>query len=206
MSTLLTEGGIVEGKVVGNPVNDCYGSLTAAIATEITRIIPPHPTARACVGSWSYLPAGTAHLLTLMVTVAETIATSEAAAGQAVVAFGSLPDSYDGGQIAANDWVIMQHEDGTYGAYKVSSISGKNVTMSSNLTKKVLINTKIYFMGAPGDHVNRQFQTVASTQYKFDASDFRVRAATGRTGTPILFHSPNATAAGTLQHLNYYYD
>ena len=206
MSTLLTDGGVVGGKVMGNPVNDCYGSLTAAIATEITRIIPPHSEGRACVGNFAYLPAGTAHLLTIMVTVEETIVSSDAAASQAVVPFANLPESYDGGQIAAGDWVILQHEDGTYGAYKVSSLSGKNVTMSSNLTMKVLQNSKVFFMGAPGDHVNRQFQTVANTLFTFIASDFRIRAGTSKKGTPILFHSPNGTAAGSLQYLSYYYD
>ena len=195
------------GLANGNPINDCYGSLTQTAGTVITRVIPPRSDGRACVGSWSYEAAATAHTLTLMTCQSKTTVASDAAASQAVVAFANLPVTYDATLLAANDWCILNHEDGSFGAYMVSSVSGSNVTFSSNLSQKVKAGTVIYFMGAPADHSSRAFTMKASTTTTFIGGDFRVRAAAApNINEPILVHSNNATNAGTLYYLNFYYD
>lgn len=195
------------GAADGNYINDCYGSVTQTAGTAITRVIPPNSGARACLGNFKYVPAATAHTLTAMVVVQTLSVTSDAASGQAVVPISSIPTSFDGSILAANDWLVLQYEDGSWAAHLVSSLSGLNVTVSANLTAKVLKDSVAYFMGAPGDHTTRQFTTIASTSYDFIASDFRIRAATSPLpNQPILFHSNNATNAGTLHHMSYYYD
>lgn len=195
------------GAADGIPLNDAYGTITQAANTVITRVIPPNPDGRSCVGSLQYEAAATAHTLSLMTTIDTVTASSDAASGQAVLPISRNPVTPDGTLVAANDWFIVQHEDGTWNAYMVSSVSGLNITMTANLTGKVLAGSRVHFMGAPADHSLRQFTMKASTTYKFDAGDFRIRMATGSAkNTPILVHSNNATNAGTLYHTSYYFD
>lgn len=194
------------GTTAGNYLNDCYGSSTQAFGTPITRVIPPKSTGRACVGNFKYINSTTAHTLTMMVTLAQTTVASEAASGATTVTLTTIPTAADGSILAANDYLIMQYEDGSWASFLVSSLSGLVVTVPA-LAQKILKNSVVYFMGAPGDHTSRQFAMPASTTYDFIASDFRIRAATGALpGQPILVHSNNATATGVLSHLSYYYD
>ena len=206
MPAVTTDGGFSSDKSVGNPLNDCYGSLTQTAGTEILRVIPPCDGARSCVGNFAYLPAATAHALTVMMTQAESLVATDLDASGTVLGVGDNPALWDGVVSAANDFIIIQYEDMSWNAHKISSVSGKNLTINA-VTKKVLANSKVFFMGAPADHSSRQFQTVASTLFNFIASDFRIRAGTGsRKASPILFHSPNTTNAGILQYLSFYFD
>lgn len=206
MPALTTEGGFSAEKNVGKPLNDCYGSLTQTAGTEITRVIPPCDEARSCVGAFAYLPAATAHLLTMMTAQAESIVATDLAAAGTVLSVGDNPALWDGVVSAASDWVILQYEDLSWNAHKISSVSGKALTISA-VGKKVLANTKVFFMGAPADHSARQFQTVASTLFTFPGGEFRQRAATSsKKASPILFHSPNTTNAGSSQYLAFYFD
>lgn len=194
---------LLEGKFI----NDCYGSLTQTAGTVITRVVPPAEGLRACVGSFRYEAAATAHSLTMMVAVDEVEVSSEAASGQAVVNMNRVPTAGDGSVIANTDFFIIQYEDGSWAVHKVSSASGKAITMTANLSQAVLKGAKAFFMGAPGDHTDRIWTMKASTITVFDASDFRIRAASGSyLNSPILVHSDNATNAGTLYYLSYYYD
>lgn len=195
------------GTTNGGYINDCYGSLTQTAGTAITRVIPPREGARACVGNFKYVPAATAHTITMMVVLAEVTVISEAAASQAVVSLSAIPTAADGSILAANDYLILQYEDGSWNAHLVSSLSGTAVTVGTSFSQKIPKSSRAFFMGAPADHTSRQFLTIASTAYDFVASDFRIRAATSALpNQPILVHSNNATNAGNLHHLSYYYD
>lgn len=198
-----TDSGLPDGV----PLNDSYGSLTQTAGTEITRVIPPNPDGRGCVGNFRYEAAATAHTLTMMTTIMTVKCASDAASGQAVLALDQMPVTPDATIVAAGDWFVVQHEDGTWNAYKVSSVSGLNITMTGNFSGKVKAGSSVHFMGAPADHSLRQFTMKASTTTEFDAGDFRIRAATGSAkNTPVLVHSNNATNAGTLYWLSYYFD
>lgn len=204
---VITESGMVGGVLTGEFLNDCYGSLTQTAGTVITRTIPPNSGGRACIGWLSYDCSTTAHTLTVMVAMSEVAASSEAASGQAVVNLSSIPTAFDGSILAANDFMIVQHEDGSWNEYKVSSLSGLAVTFSSNLTGKVLKSSRIFFMGAPADHTTRRFTMKASTITTLVGGDFRIHfGASTLPNQPLLVHSDNSTAAGTLTGLAYYYD
>lgn len=202
---LSTDGGLQNGINVGKPLNDCYGYLTQAIATPIVRVIPPCDDLRSCVGSFAYKPAGTAHDLTIMVTMNETLVTSDVAAGATSIPVGATLTAFDGTAIAANDYIIVQYEDGTWVPMVVSA---GTLTLTVPATaQKILKGTKVFLMGVAADHPNRQFRTEASTMFTFTAGDFRIRAATGsKKASPLLFYSGNATAAGVLHYLSYYFD
>lgn len=190
------------------PINDCYGSQTATAGTALVRLIPPGlDTARACVGNFGYDCGSTAHTMTMQVTMFTSSASSDAASGQAVINLTSAPTAFDGTIIAANDYISFPYEDGTYGYGKVSSVSGLAITLTANLSKKVLKGSPVWFHGAASDHTDRQFTMKASAVTTFNSGDFRIRAAAAYDkGQPILVYVDNITAAGVWQYLSFYYD
>lgn len=194
------------GTSSGNYINDCYGSVTQTAGTAITRVIPPSSGGRACVGNFKYVPAATAHTLSFLVPLSTVAVGTELASGGTTLTLSSVPTAADGSILASGDYLVTQYEDGSWAAHLASGLSGLVVTIGAT-TQKILKGAVVYFMGAPADHSTRQITTIASTSYDFIASDFRVRAATSPLpNQPILVHSNNATNAGTLHHLSYYYD
>ncbi len=195
---------VLEGNYtgLGTPINDCYGNLTATFGTELLRIIPARFGHRAGVTGFSYLPGTTAHTVTFLTVLDEAIATAAAAAAQGVLLFDALPQNpVDGSVLEAADFFLIQHFDGSWGAYKWSSTSGLSVTVTPVLTKNVLANGRICYLGKPADHPNRQFLTVASTLLTIS---YRAASATNNS-EPMLAHSDNGTAAGQFNSLSYDY-
>lgn len=202
---LATEGGLQNGINVGKPLNDCYGWLTQTFGTPIVRVVPPCDDLRSCLGSFQYRSSTTAHLLSVMVAMSETIVTSDAAAGATALAVGAALSAFDGTPISANDYIITQLEDGTWVPMVVSA--GTLTLTVPALAGKVKAGTKVFMMGVAADHPNRSFQTVASSTFTFNSGDFRIRAATGsKKASPLLFYSPNNVIAGNLDYLAYYFD
>lgn len=196
------------GAADGMYINDCFGTQTQTAGTIITRVVPPQiGGVRACIGWYSYDCSTTAHTLTFLVPVDEVAVASDAASGQAVVNINRVPTSADGSVIANTDFFVLQHEAGDWAVYKVSSAAGLAITMTANLSQKVLKSSKAFFMGQPSDHPLRQFTMKASTVSQFIGGDFRIRACTTPlVAQPILVHSDNSTAAGFLTGPAYYYD
>lgn len=190
------------------PVNDCYGNKTASLDVPITRVIPPRTGARAKVASWRYTAAGTAHTLTMMPALDSAKVATEAAVSATTLTVDDQLVGLDGGVIAAADWIVVQLEDGTWVTATVSSVSGNIITVAAafSATKKVLKNSKVYFMGAPADHTDRQFVLTASTSTEFIGSDLRVCSGTAAMNDePLLVHVDNITAAGNLRWVAYVY-
>jgi len=203
---LATDGGLQNNINVGKPLNDCYGYITQAANTPIVRVIPPCDDLRSCLGSFQYKPAATAHLLTCMVAMSESLVTSEVASGGTVIPVGGALTAFDASAIANGDYVIVQYEDGTWVPLVVSGVSALNLTVPAT-TQKILKGSKIFMMGVASDHPNRGFQTVASTLYTFNAGDFRIRGATGsKKASPLLMYSPNTTNAGFFDYVAFYFD
>lgn len=203
---LSTDAGYSNGKNLGKPVNDCFGFLTQTLGTPILRVVPPCDDARSVLGSFQYTPGATAHDLTCMVSQSDSVVTSDVLAGATAIPIGGQLNGFDGSAVTANDYVVVQYEDGTWGAILVTSATALVLTVPAT-SQKILKDSKIFFMGVAGDHPNRQFRTTASTAYVFNSGDFRVRAATSsKKASPLLFYSGNATAAGVLHYLNYWYD
>ena len=202
MPILATSNGLTSG----DPVNDAFGSSTQTAGTAITRAIPPRVGTRAHVSGFSYTAAATAHTVTMLTVLDTKSVASEAAASQAVVALNSIPTAADGSILAANDYLILQYEDGSWEPHLVSSLSGLNVTVSASFSKKILKGSTAYFMGAPGDHSNRQYTIDASQTFTIAGSTDRVCAAAATAkNQPILVHSNNATNAGILRWVAYSY-
>lgn len=192
--------------LTGNPVNDGYGSKTAAAGTPITRVVAPRPGVRAKVSSFEYKAGTTAHTVTFLTVLTKTKTSTDAASGQATIPLASIPTAADGSALATGDWFVIQHEDGTWGEYLYSSISGLTVTLTTNLTGKVLKGATVFLMGAPADHPDRQYLVDVSDKITFYGGDARLCAASANADSePILVHSNNATVAGNLKWVAFTY-
>jgi hypothetical protein len=187
-------------------IDDAYGTKTATAGTAIVRVVPPRSDKRAVVWTLRYKNSTTEHTLTVMVAMANTTLTTEAASGQAVINLTAQLTATDGSVLAANDYVAVQHEDGSWDGYKVSSISGLAVTLATNLAKKVLKTSAVFMMGAPGasgDHPDRVYTLEASETMTL-GGEYGVGTA-DKNNQPILIHVDNITAAGKLQWVSYGY-
>jgi hypothetical protein len=187
---------------------------TETAGTAIVHCIPPSLRGgKAIITNIDYVAAATAHTLTIFKAIAKTTTTAAAAASQAVVALTAK--TFRGDTLAANDFVVIQHTDGTFGVYVVSSVSGLNVTMTGNVSA-ISANAPVWIMGAVGEAEHVQILTIASVRNNY-ASAFAGIAQSGfytsnadgynRSGIddPLLVHSNNATNAGFLENVSGYY-
>lgn len=182
---------------------------TQTAGTPIVAVCPPKGERfRTRLSFASYVAAGTAHDLVVMKALARTKATAAAAASQAVLNIES--SSFIGQTLAANDWIVVRHSNGSYGAYKVSSISSLEVTLDSSLTLPVSENAPVWIMGAPGETPHVTLAVAANTNKDFVFGDSGVDSgylphrvsSTDYTrsgfGDPLLLYSANGSNAGKL--------
>jgi len=198
----------LNGQTTNQPNHDCYGSQSVAFGTNMTRLIPPKSGMHSCVGTQRYEAAGTAHNMTVMPAIKELYVTEDQAAAGTTLKLNDAPTDYNGGAAASGDWISVQHQDGSYGEYKVSSISALTITITA-LTKAVKAGARFFFHGTPGsagDHSASNFTMKASTITELVAGDFRNTNGTGGKDKPILIVVDNATATGTWYKCAYFYD
>lgn len=187
-----------------NSPGDGFGSSSIAFGTEIVKACPPRPNRYTRVYGWHYNCGGTAHTVTVMVSLSSTT-TPGAAAGQAVINLDALPTDPAGAPLAAGDFIVVKDIQGIFGVYKVASLSGTAVTVttsvgnadSSGFVYAIPAGRTVWHFGAPGDHAKRQFATIASAFHYYGNDIVGVGTATG-VGEPVVVHSNNATATGYL--------
>jgi hypothetical protein len=192
--------------------------LTQTAGTVITQVVPPNTKGgRAVITNVAYVCAATAHTLTFMKALGQTVATAAAASGQAVVNVEAK--TFLDQTVAANDFAVVQHSDGTYGVYLVSSVSSLAITFASNLTAAVADNAKIWWFGAAAEAQHQQILVTASvrndyadpiagvSQSGYGPTTISSTVYSGRSGIgdPIIVHSNNATNAGLLELVSGYY-
>jgi hypothetical protein len=207
-----------------------YGKITQAADTVITRLVEPRKNVFTHITALAYTAAGTAHTLTIMRPLNKTTFTAAAAAAQAVVNIAADPGVYTGSRtannvIAANDYVVYEAADGTFVLTTVSSVSTLAITLAANLpTGGVLQGGTMWFYGITTDTNPNDAQ--AHPQHTLTASVTTVLGndpgeAAGSVcsslppskipavstllcngkGDPLIVHSNNATAAGTLENV-----
>jgi len=203
MAVLATDN----GSLTGNPINDCYGSITQAAGTAIVRVLPPRLGLRTCLGNFRYVTGTTAHIFTPMVVLDTVgVGSTDVAVGATTVTLTRNPTAPDGTIIAAGDYVVMQYADGSWNSFLISGLSGLVITIPAT-TQLIRANSAVFYFGAPADHASRNWTMPASTTYDFSAGDFRIRGATSAMNNqPILIVVNNITNAGTLHHTAYYFD
>lgn len=179
-----------------------YGAVTQTAGTVITRTVPPARNAYTHITCVKYTAAGTAHTVTVMRPYGKTTLSSAALAAQAVINLTADSGVTPPGAIAANDYLVIEKPDGTYHTAVVSSVAALAITLTANVpTGGFASGATVWFMGAPADHVDALFSGIASatTTYSEDVGSIR---ATLNKYEPMIVHSNNATAAGTLQQVS----
>lgn len=195
------------------PTGDGYGSKTLSLGVPIVLVCPPKAGKYTRLDYIQYLPAGTAHTITAMVTLFSTsVATDVALNGTTITGKQPLSATEAGGAAAAGDWIVTIDQNGKYVVYQIASVTGavNTITTTSDygdangtgVSSIIEQDAPLYFMGAPGNHSKRQFLTVASTLFTVAPPLGGIATAT-RKNQPILVHSDNATAAGSFKAITY---
>lgn len=187
-----------------------FGKLTQTAGTVISRLIPPKSGNITRLTKLVYTADTTAHTVTVCRPIGTRVKLSSgASAGQAVINLSADPGP-SGNGIAANDFICLKHDDGVYRLHKVSSVSTLAITLTANLSVVASANQPVWFFGAIADtdpnigeaHNSLRGIASATTTYE-DAPDGAGLFASHNTFEPLLVQSNNATAAGTLEQLNW---
>jgi hypothetical protein len=177
---------------------------TESSSTEIVEFAPPIEGMRAKLTSLVYTAAATEHDLRLMKAIHQVTLTAASAASDTTLDLSEA--TFGGDTLASGDWVILEHGDGTYGAYKASGLSSLVLTVTA-ITKAANVGAKVWIMGAPGDssyHLTLKSGTSARLAF---SAEFGGLVESGYNigtfnrsgiGDPIMFLSANGTNAGTL--------
>ena len=186
-----------------------YGSLswdhhTETAATPILELIPPVVGRKVRVTSLVYTPAATAHDLVLMRTIAQVELTAASAASDTTLDLSAA--TFGGDTLASGDYVVLEHADGTHGAYLASGLATLVLTVNA-ISKAANAGANVYIMGAPGDtSYHNTVKSIASTRTEFidplggimDGDyDIGTYSSDG-LGMPVLVYSANGTNAGTM--------
>lgn len=176
---------------------------TEAGNTEIVEFAPPMSNKRAKLTSLAYTAAATEHDLKIMKAIHQVTLT--AASAQSDTTLDLSEATFGGDTLASGDWVILEHGDGTFGAYKASGLATLVLTVTA-ISKAANVGAKVWIMGAPGDSYHLTYKGTASTRREFadpvgglgeSGYDIGTYFRTG-LGDPLMFLSANGTNAGTL--------
>lgn len=159
----------------------------------------------------SYTAAGTAHVGTLMRAATYAKVTAEVAAAGASVVVDKILYDGAGNSIAASDYVAVRLDNGDWHLSLVTSWTVGTLTIvlttAVPANRKILKGAEIFCYGVPGDamHAANQLTLTASATTNFPAlAGQEIVICKNRfPKCPIIFHSTNATAAGTLNMINW---
>ena len=197
---------------------------TETAGTAIVIVIPPaRRGARTRITGIVYTNGSTAHTLRVLKALARTTVATAAAINATTLVVTSA--SFRGDTLAASDYIVVQHDDGTYGAYLVSAVATVTTLTIANhsspattgLSVACAAGNRVWLMGAIGEAEHRTILAVASVVNSYNdavsglASSGYRSVASGtvytRSGNddPLIAYSNNATAAGAFESVSGYY-
>lgn len=185
------------------------GYLTQTAGTVIAALIPPRgENYKSRIGRLIYTAAATVHDLVIMKALGKTTVSEDAADGATTLVINE--EDFAGQTVAANDYIVVKHTDGTYGYYLVSANSSGSLTINA-LSQAVAAGQPVWIMGAPADSGHLTYKSVANSRVEladevngiaesgFEAVVSDVVQSRSGFGDPMLFYSANGTNAGFLQ-------
>ena len=201
---------------------------TAAAGTAITSLVPPAGGLKTKVTLFKYTPVTTAQSLAFMRVLGATKLSAAAAAAATTVVLARDPGAYaanataDGqpvpsvanNLIASGDYLAIQKPDGTYylvvaGTCTVNADGTVTVASMTVPTGGLVAGAIVYWFGVAADtdprtneaHPAWNSGTAAIT---YGDGSYTV-VESNRVAEPVLFYSPNATNAGTLNLISVTY-
>lgn len=196
-----------------------YGRLTQTAGTKIVRCCEPDQKGYTTLTYLENKVAATAHILTVMKPLGyTTIAAANAVTGSDTTwVLTADPGDYTGwcigdNAIAANDWLVLELDDGTMLVDTVSSVSSLTMTMTtgtSSVQTAAALN-RVFFFGIETD--TNPFDGLAHARYTMEASGTRIFGdmpgdsiagffGSNRRSEPILLVVDNGTNASTLERV-----
>jgi hypothetical protein len=189
-----------------------YGKVTQTANTIIQQLIRPFKHARTRIKELAYTAAGTAHTLTVRMSIGTTVLSAAAAASQAVIVLTAQPSSAR--NVAGNDYLVI--EQFTAGKkqhwilVKVTSVVGLSITLTASLSVALPAGARVWLMSLDSDTILGQgsapptFTLAASVTTTLPSSVGGQSAGLATTPgnyEPMIVESNNATAAGTLERV-----
>lgn len=193
---------------------------TATAGTAIMAAVPPSENLRlkTRIMGLAYISAGTAHTLTIMKALAKTSLTAAAAAGATTINVAST--TFGAAQtLAASDFAVIRLQVATGYIYQLLAVSGVS-TLALTVTALETAapsGSPVWLFGTASE-ANAGLDVLkptisTKTQYNFgdggvSTSGYRAEVTnviytrSGR-GDPLIVHSDNATAAGTIENIAY---
>lgn len=184
-------------------------SVTAAANTAFLTLVPPSGGGIPCIRTMLYTSGGTAHTITVMKPVGDTLALHSSEAGLSVltlksVDFGKLTDGSDH-LLASGDYLIWQNKHGGFDYDTVSSVSGSVVTLTSALSYDVVADAPVWTCLHLTHPVHPTFSPPVSETTPIPGpiqagykNHMGISTQRSGAGDPLLIYSDNPTAAGTL--------
>lgn len=196
------------------------GTLTNSSAgTGYVGVIPPKSNGKTVLSTLAVLSGGTQHTISILRAQGATTTTAAQAASDTTLTLASVNPAKDlNGEslsetLASGDWLVVEHADGSYGAYVVASVSGLVVTLSTtsttpatSLAKAVASGAAVWAMhelarttGTPSIQITPKI----SIQDKFPAAgtDPEVGCASSyNKNEPLLIHCNNITAQSWIEY------
>ena len=169
------------------------GNFTESAGTVIDALVVGKPGFRTRIPTLKYVSDSTAHTLTIMRVLGDTTLSAAAASGQAVIDIVADP-----GSIAANDYVVLEDNEGAQHLRKVSSVSTLEITLTANVPSALNAGNKMYFLGIVGDtgHLRLLPTVSVTTTYQDEVVGI---AENLKKGEPLVVNSTNETGAGTIE-------
>lgn len=201
-----------------------YGKKTATAGTALVQTVDPMRNARTVLTFLSYTAGNTAHTITAMRPLGSTTLASATAANTNTITLTADPGAWGSSKsvaanaIAANDYVVLERADGTFHTSTVAAgtFAGSNLTLTTSLPTGVGASTgaKVWFYGITTDSnpadglAHPQYGTTANTTVTIGNTVGEGLAGFVQTAgkyEPIVIHSNNATADGTIERLTAVY-
>lgn len=188
-------------------------SATANAGTAIVAVVPPRSSAKTVLSVIQYESGSTAHTLQVLRAQGSTTTTASAAANDSTITLDDVSVAKDlngedlAENLAASDYLVVEHSDGSYGAYSISSINTttKVVTLSANLSKAVDSGASVWAMheisrstGIPSISITTKASTIENFPPAGVDGEIGIASST-RSNEPLLIYSNNASNAGTLK-------
>lgn len=193
------------------------GTLTATAGTAFIGTIPPKSNGKTVLSMLSFLSGSTQHTLSILRAQGATTTTAAQAASDTTLTLASVTPAKDlngtslAETLAANDWLVVEHADGSYGSYMVASVSGLVVTLSTTapaiaLAKAVNSGAAVYAMhelarttGIPSIQITPK--ATGTSQFPVAGTDPEVGCASSyNKNEPLLLHCNNATAQSWIEY------
>jgi len=169
-----------------------YGTIgTATSTTALTVEIPGRSGKRIAIRAFGFMAGGTCEAVQFMQSLGKTTLLAVAADGASILNLTGEPGP-SGNSLAANDFIVLVQDDGTYHFSEVGAVTGlSTIALCTVITGAAAIGQTVYDLGCAGDtgHINWAPTTVSVLNK--ESIDGGIFYGTEK-GSPMMFSGESA--------------